>query len=463
MYPTTLVILAIFAIAIGVLIVVLLNERKKTEQLQRELTQIKDVANRYSGVIDLENEQRKLRETANAMREQAARESQSARQEHERLTGDVARLRLEVDQLDEERMFQDHGLYTPRFNFETSERYIQQLDTIREQQKSTVKQQSAAICTTTWTVSGSEAKGRKMARDNIKLMLRAFNGECDAAVARVRYNNIDALDNRVRKSFEHINKMNEINHCHITEVYLQLKLNELHLTHELREKKQSEREEQQRIKEQMREEQRATAEMEKAQREAEKEEARYRKALEKARAEIAQTTGKKHARMLAKLAELEQKLAEAEQNRARAISRAQMTRSGHVYVISNIGSFGPNVFKIGMTRRLDPNDRVRELGDASVPFVFDVHAMIYSDDAPALENGLHKEFDERRVNKINRRKEFFDISLREIEDAVTRLHGRIEFTELAEAEEYRKTRGIEQARSPSSRTAPPPLDVAVSS
>ncbi len=379
-----------------------------------------------------------------------------------RLADELTRLRLEVEQLDEERMFQDHGLYAPRYDFESSELYKQRLDDIHGQQKAMVKQKTAAICTTSWTVGGSAAKGRKMARDNIKLMLRAFNGECDAAVSKVRYNNVDALENRIRKSFERINKMNEINHCHITDTYLQLKLNELFLSHEFREKKQREREEQRRIKEQMREEQRATAEMEKVQRDAEKEEARFRKALEKARSEIKDATGKKHARMEAKLADLEKKLAEAEQNRARAISRAQLTRSGHVYVISNIGSFGPNVFKIGMTRRLDPNDRVRELGDASVPFAFDVHAMIYADDAPSLENSLHMEFDERRVNKVNRRKEFFDVSLREIEDAVTRLHGQIEFTELAEAEEFRKTKGIEQAKTRAPRAAPPPLRVAAS-
>ncbi len=470
MDPVILGLLAVLAIAIGALIFAFRKEHQKSARLESELDQLRDVANRYSGIIDLENEQRKLRETAEATRQELARARQAAAQErerltraaleeHGRLTADVTRLRAEVAQLDEEQMFQDHGLYTPRFDFETSERYKQRLAQIRAQQKAMVKQKSAAVCTTTWTVGGSEAKGRKMARDNIKLMLRAFNGECDAAVAKVRYNNVDALANRIRKSSERINKMNEINHCHITDAYLQLKLNELYLTHELRERQQHEREEQRRIKEQMREEQRATAEMEKAQRDAEKEETRYRNALKKARAEITKATGKKHARMQAKLAELERKLAEAEQNRTRAISRAQLTRSGHVYVISNIGSFGPNVFKIGMTRRLEPNDRVRELGDASVPFAFDVHAMIYSEDAPSLENKLHREFDERRVNKVNRRKEFFDVSLREIEDAVTRLHGTIEFTELAEAEEFRKTKGVEQARA-RAHAPPSPASVA---
>jgi hypothetical protein len=472
---TLLIVIVVLFITVVILVVALLEHRKKSRRAELKISQIEDVANRYSGIIDLEGEERKLRENATHLREQLTREGEAtrlklkdearvireetglmcekitreieaARHERERLTGEVALLRREGDELDEQRMLQDHGLYAPHFDFESSEHYRLKSDAIRSQQKMMVKEKVAAICTTRWAVGGSEVKGRKMSRDNIKLMLRAFNGECDAAVLKVRYNNVDALSNRMKKSFERINKMGEVNCCSVTDDYLQLKLSELFLAHEFREKKQSERDEQRRIKEQMKEEQRALVELEKAQREAEKDEGRYEKALKKARADVAAATGLKHARMQAKLVELERKLAEAAQLKARAISRAQLTRSGHVYVISNIGSFGQGVFKIGMTRRLEPNDRVRELGDASVPFPFDVHAMIYTEDAPTLEKKLHQEFGDRRVNRVNRRKEFFSISLREVADAVTRLHGQIEFTEIAEAEEYRKTRGIEQAQ-----------------
>lgn len=124
------------------------------------------------------------------------------------------------------------------------------------------------------------------------------------------------------------------------------------------------------------------------------------------------------------------------------MSMAQQTRRGHVYVISNIGSFGEDVYKIGMTRRLEPMDRVKELGDASVPFSFDVHALIFSEDAPALENTLHKEFENKRVNLINTRREFFNVTLSEIESVVVKNHGYIEFTKLAEAEQYRETVAI---------------------
>lgn len=119
---------------------------------------------------------------------------------------------------------------------------------------------------------------------------------------------------------------------------------------------------------------------------------------------------------------------------------AQQTKAGHVYVISNIGSFGDNVFKIGMTRRLEPMDRVKELGDASVPFEFDVHAMIYSDNAPELENIIHKEFDSRRVNLVNSRKEFFQVELEEIEEIAKKRNLDVEFTKIAEAREFRESK-----------------------
>ena len=199
------------------------------------------------------------------------------------------------------------------------------------------------------------------------------------------------------------------------------------------------------IKEQMRDEQIAAKELEKAERDAAREEARIAELLAKAQAQVEQVAaGAKHDKLAAKIAELEAQLLAAGEQRQRAISRAQQTRAGHVYVISNIGSFGEDVYKIGMTRRFDPLDRVRELGDASVPFRFDVHAMIYCEDAPGLETKLHRALAEHQVNLVNSRKEFFRVTLARVEAAVAELHGRIELTRWAEAEEYRKTEALRQ-------------------
>lgn len=231
--------------------------------------------------------------------------------------------------------------------------------------------------------------------------------------------------------------------CRVTKWYLNAKLKELYLINEYQVKKQEELEEQRAIREQMREEAKILKEMEKAQKEAEAEEKRQFKALEDAKKQLSNKHGEELSELEKQIALLEEQLKEAQENKERALSQAQLTRQGHVYIISNIGSFGEDVYKIGMTRRLEPMDRVKELGDASVPFSFDVHAMIHSADAPKLEKELHQIFEDNRVNKINNRKEFFKVSLNAIEKAVKNHHGEFKLTKLAEAREYRQSVAME--------------------
>lgn len=316
-------------------------------------------------------------------------------------------LQVEPIPLREQHDFVEHGLYEPLYDFDSSQGYAAKLEELREEQKFAIKEKSAVVFYTEWTAEGSRTKGKKMENEYSKLLLRAFNGECDALIMKVRYNNVRAIEKRIDSLYEAVNKLGKTYMCEISFEYYQLKLRELYLVHEYQEKKQAEVEEQRQIREQMREEERAMREIERAIMDAEREEARYEKALEKARQEAEQATGAKHMRLEGEIERLQTLLDEAHQNRERAKSRAEMTHSGYVYIISNIGSFGEDVYKIGMTRRLDPMDRVAELGDASVPFTFDVHAMIFSEDAPRLEAALHRAFDSRRVNRINLRKEFF--------------------------------------------------------
>ena len=242
-----------------------------------------------------------------------------------------------------------------------------------------------------------------------------------------------------KKTFEAINKLGKSSTISIEYDYLELKLNELTLEHEFQLKKQREKEELREIQAQIREEEKAKRDFEKAQKEAEKEEKNYQSALDKARKEIAEVTGEKQNKLQAQIEKLEQELKEAQEKKERAMSMAQQTKRGHVYIISNIGSFGENIYKIGMTKRLEPTDRVKELGDASVPFKFDIHAMIYSDEAPTLEKELHRAFDEKKVNMMNYRKEFFNVSLEEIESQIKETGIEAEFTILPEAVEYRET------------------------
>jgi hypothetical protein len=281
----------------------------------------------------------------------------------------------------------------------------------------------------------------------IHFAVDAFNGKVDSALAKVKHDNFGKIKQEIIDAFALVNHNGApFRSARINQTFLDARQEELKWavsTHELR---QIELAEQREIKQQIREEEKARKEMEKAIKEAEKDERLIQKALEKARAELANANEEQRKEFEAQLADLESKLEEAEERGQRALSMAQQTRRGHVYVISNVGSFGENVFKIGMTRRLEPLDRVKELGDASVPFSFDVHAMLYSEDAPALEKDLHRRFNRETVNKVNPKKEFFRTSLAEIKQMVD-LKGvtEVHWTMKAEAAEYRESLAIAAA------------------
>jgi len=358
----------------------------------------------------------------------------------------LAQLKADVEAVEEAKALQEFGFYRPRYNFDTSEHYQRRLDQVRDQQKRMLSQKTACTCTTEWTVDGSKAEGKKMVDQQIKLMLRAFNGECDAAVSKARYNNVVSLENRLRRSFDQISKLGEAKRIFLSREYLDLKLQELHLAYEYQLKKEEEKEEQRAIRERMREEQKVAKEIEKACEAAEREEAVKARALEQARQELAAREGQNTARLEELVNRLENELREAIERKAKAIARAQLTRSGHVYVLSNIGAFGEGVYKIGMSRRREPLERVAELGSASVPFPFDVHAMIYSEDAPSLEAELHRRFADRRVNLVNMRREFFRVTLDEIRAAVAECFGHVTFVTVPEAAEYRETLALLKER-----------------
>ncbi|WP_210437632.1 GIY-YIG nuclease family protein [Vibrio crassostreae] len=280
----------------------------------------------------------------------------------------------------------------------------------------------------------------------IHFAVDAFNGKVDSALSKTKHDNFGKIQQEILDAFALVNHNGApFRNARINQEYLDARLTELKWAVAAFELRKIEKEEQAAIKAQIREEERAIREMEKARKEAEKEEKILQKALDKARAELGQASEEQKAEFEAQLAELEGKLQEAEERGQRALSMAQQTRRGHVYVISNVGSFGEEVFKIGMTRRLEPMDRVKELGDASVPFSFDVHAMIYSDDAPTLEKELHRKFNLQSVNKINPRKEFFRTTIAEVKQAVEQQGlDEVHWTLKAEAAEFRESLAIEK-------------------
>lgn len=314
-----------------------------------------------------------------------------------------------------------------------------ELQKARELTKSLIKTSKAASC------DYVEPNRRNTA---IKFVLDAFNGKVDSTLSKIKHNNYGKLSQEIKDAFQLVNyNGSAFRSAKITDIYLQARLNELKWGVAVNEIMLEEKEEQRRIKEQLREEEKARREYERAIKEAEKEEKTIQQAIDKATKELMLAGEEQRLALEQKLADLQIKFEEAEAKNQRAISMAQQTRSGHVYVISNIGSFGEDVYKIGMTRRLEPLDRVRELGDASVPFAFDVHAMIYSDDAPSLENHLHKVFNEKQVNKVNSRKEFFNVGIKDIKSTVAEMNIDAHWTMFADAKEYRESLAIENERS----------------
>lgn len=354
---------------------------------------------------------------------------------------------------DEIKIYEDNleilefGMHSPSFNYDSSERYKNEIIKIRNRQKEMIKEKTAIYANNNWFIGGSATEGKKMINRIVKIALRAFNGECDASIANVKWNNYEQMFMRIEKSKNAINELISWSGCYIREDFFNLKIEELEHVHLYAEKKQEEKEAQRIAQEKIREEERAQREFEKAQRDAEREEIRYNLALEQAKKDLEGAHGAKLDSLHRKIEELQHMLVEAQKNKERAISMAQQTKRGHVYVISNIGSFGENIYKIGMTRRLDPTERVKELGDASVPFSFDIHAMIYSENAPQLETALHKRFWNNRVNYVNDRREFFNINLNEIEEAVKENGAEIEFIKIPEAKEFRETISIKSINS----------------
>ena len=426
----------------------------KRKELQ-EISSLKkrcDELAKYAEISDIDKKKEEIILSIDEQKEKFEEEKKwhndyisSLEKEIDALSEEVKEKKAQVAELDETILLQEFGLYSPIYDFANSEMYKERLDKIRSKQKFMILNKIAATCSTNWTVNGSTAQGRVMTNQNIKQILRCFNDECDMLISKVKFNNVTAFIEKIQKSYDALNRMNTKSAVSISKEYLKLKISELRLAHEYAVKKQEEKEEQRRIREQMREEARLLKEIEEARRNIEKEQKHYTNALIKLNKQIESCNELEKEVLLEKKIEIEKHLSDLEIAIKDIDYREANKRAGYVYIISNIGSFGENVYKIGMTRRLDPMERIDELGDASVPFKFDVHAMIFSDDAPALEAALHHAFENKKVNMVNGRREFFKVTLEEIEKVVkTNYDKTVEFIKTPQADQYRETLKIVQ-------------------
>lgn len=417
--------------------------KEQIERLSKELDETKalmtpemmDAKTAMEKINNLKNEEGKLIDSI-----------QTKQASIQQLNQTITQKKSELLDINDSLLFQDFSLYTPKYDLMNSENYKNRIDAIRKQQKDMIKSGSAVSGASDWAVNGSQAQGKKMVADMQKLLLRAFNSECDELIDKVTYSNIELSEKRIKSSSDAISKLGKIMHIVITRGYEQLKLDELHLVYEYKLAKQKEKEEQKEIRAQMREEAKLQKEIEEARKKVEKEQKHYQNALSAVLSQIKNATPDEMQSLEEKKTEIMEKLGEIDKNIKDIDYREANAKAGYVYIISNIGAFGENVYKIGMTRRLDPLERIDELGDASVPFDFDVHAMIFSDNAPALEASLHKAFESKKLNMVNHRREFFNVTLDEIKDVVKKNYDKsVEFVEIAPAQQYRESIKIKES------------------
>ena len=337
---------------------------------------------------------------------------------------------------DEDEM-QTYGLYEPHYDFENATAYKEKLDEIKRKQKESVKDKTAAWGNPNMRLDGDLRKGQAMINDNIKQIIRTFNTECDGIIRKVKHSNMEASEKRIRKSYETLNKLNERVGVRIQPKYLDLKLEELHLAYEYQVKKQEEKELLAEAREREREEKKLRQKLEKEKNKFNRENNRINNELADAEAKLQAANDEEKAKLQAEIDKLKAALEKNNEEIEKIDKWEETPGAGYVYIISNIGSFGEDVYKIGVTRRDDPEERIRELSNASVPFKYDSHVFIFSEDAYNLESSLHERFDNKRVNKVNRRKEFFNIGIDDVKKIVEENKASVHsFVEEPEAEEY---------------------------
>ncbi|GLZ05018.1 hypothetical protein Acsp03_24840 [Actinomadura sp. NBRC 104412] len=398
------------------------GKKQRIEELEAENARLLRELQRVGALEPL-----RLAEENERHRRQAAALADEIRTKREELD----RIRQSIVETQDVALLQEAGVYEYQHPLADAVAYKAELAKIKDRIKTMARGDRAVVGATDWSVNGSLAQGRKMVRDFSKLMLRAYNAEADNLIRTMRPYKLRSSIERLDKTAQTIERLGKTMNIRVSPDYRRLRIQELRLTADHLAKTEEE-------KERIRAERERQREEEKARKEFEREKARLLKAQSQVQTALARLEANGDT---AGAAELRAKLADVANAISDVEGRAANTRTGHVYVISNIGAFGERMVKIGMTRRLDPTERVRELGDASVPFHFDVHALIFSEDAVGLENRLHQEFADRRVNRVNQRREFFYATPSEVRAVLERIAGNhlLEYTETPEAQEWRSS------------------------
>jgi hypothetical protein len=437
-----------FSMLLSAVILILAGVLVQTLQQQDKL---KKALYKYETLSDREKYQKRLESDINFLESDInAKKNEliSLDSQKDTIHIQVRKLKQQLSNFEEEEHIQSFGFYKPKYDLISSDDYAIQLKNIELQQKQMIKNETAAICGTPWVVKDSRKEGKKMEKSFIKLVLTTFNIECEGILIKVKHSNIIQSEDKIIRSFKKLNKLSEVTDCNITQDYLELKIRELQIKYEMECKRQEERE----FKQAVIQENKQRDSVEKARREievTEEREQQHLQELEQFQRDILQLEGEKRNQLELKIKQLEQQVSQDINDKENAISRSKMIKSGIIFVISNIGSLGRDVYRLSMTKSSKPDEYISTMTPI-VPFPFDVHLKIFSEDAIDTLKLLHQRFYDRRINIINERREFFRVTLDEIYNAVqdiakqtgtlTILHDE----KAPQAYEYRRTQATQK-------------------
>jgi hypothetical protein len=420
-------------------------------QAHLELTKLKQDLRRYGPIPSKEEFERKLDSKIHLKQNELS----NLEGQQQVLQVQVDKLQQQLRRLDAKSYLQSLDSYESYYNFIYSEDYLIQLKNNKVEQELMRKSGRAYICHTQWTVGESKRDGEKMIKNLLELIKLAFENQCKFVLQEAKYNNVASLEKQIADTFEKTNKWSAVTHCEISREYLNLKIRELHLKCELEEKKQKEKEQQQEIRKQQREAEKEQRESEKARKEIEEFEEKKRKhqqELDRIRQEVRQAEGEKQKQLELRVQQLEQQVVKDEYDIEDATSRYRRAKAGHIYVVSNIGSFKrENVYRIFMTKSANEDDYVRGMNPL-VPFPFDIHYKIYSEEPSDTIRYLHQRFQNKRVNLDNERRDFFQVPFDEIEQAVEEMRQEkegiriCEFNPQPQNPEYFRSLSLERKR-----------------
>lgn len=362
-------------------------------------------------------------------------------EEFENLKQVILQKQQKILSLDDELELESFALYEPIFSFAHSTEYKIELGNLRDKEKQIIKSKKAVFVPQHATLTSTPAQGKQILHDLSKLLLRSFNESCDAYISHVKANNIDIYEKRILESFNTSNELASSLNIYIEEEYLLLKIEELHLAYEYSVKQEQEKEEEQAYKRQVNKDKNLNNEFIEKRKVVRKKQRHYLNSLKQVKNKLSESDNKTEEKMLKeRQKEIDKKLIEIDKTLKEIDERETNKKAGYIYIISNVGAFGKDVYKIGMTRSLNPIEEIEKMNNTSVPFAFDVHAIFFSENALDLEKKLHRTFYNNQINLLNQYKNFFKLPLQEIQDAISEDYNQsIAFVDDYEAEQFRES------------------------